>query len=244
MSIEYHLKELEIALDRNDSRRILPSIDGSDRAILDIGCGIGQTFIALGCTGRACVGLDVDDEAIRYGMENYGANISYILADAGRMPLPSRVFDLVFSRVSIPYTNVPKVIREIGRVLREDGRVWMTLHGREKVIGYLGEAIRARSIKRSIHVTYILFNGYLLKYFGFVLPFVDGRYESWQDPSAMRRLLLRNGFDVTVGAMGGHTIVEGRLVGGVPKARPRVFPPWASREQSASCSSPPVGGGR
>jgi hypothetical protein len=51
-SIEYHLRELEIALDKNDNRKILPNVLDSDKVILDIGCGIGLSFIALDRTDR------------------------------------------------------------------------------------------------------------------------------------------------------------------------------------------------
>jgi ubiquinone/menaquinone biosynthesis C-methylase UbiE len=210
-SIEYHLKELEIALDENDERRILPNVLDSDKVILDIGCGIGQSFVALNFADKICIGIDIDEDAIRYGIEHYGNRIHFILSDAKRIPLPSNTFNLVFSRVSLPYTNIPKVIREIRRVLRNEGRVWMTLHSRRMVAKYLEEAISLRDIKRLIHVVYILINGYLLKYFGIVFPFMDGRYESWQNPSAVKKLLIHNGFEVNVYEHGKHTIIEGRL---------------------------------
>lgn len=211
-SIQYHLKELEIGLDKNDERRILPNLLDSDTAVLDIGCGIGQTFIALGCTDRFCVGLDIDDDAIRYGIEAFGRQIHFILADAKHIPLPSETFNLVYSRVSLPYMNIPRVIEEIRRVLRNDGRVWMTLHGRDVPTRYLEEAIKSRNTPRLIHAVYTLMNGYLLKYFGFVLPFANARYESWQDTSAMKRLLIRNGFDVHVCEVGRRIVIEGRLI--------------------------------
>jgi ubiquinone/menaquinone biosynthesis C-methylase UbiE len=211
-SIEYHLNELKIALDMNDERRILPTILDSDKAILDIGCGIGQSFIALGCTDRICVGLDIDEDAIRYGMENYGDKIHFILSDAKHMPLPSNTFDLVYSRVSLPYMNIPKVIREIRRVLRKGGRVWMILHSREMAAKYLEEAMISGDIKRLIRLTYMLINGYVLKYFGIVFPFINGRFDSWQDTSAMKSLLTRNDFEVDVYKVGRHTVIEGRLI--------------------------------
>ncbi len=211
-TIDYHLNELEISLDRNDSRRVLPDILDSDQMILDIGCGIGQSFVALNCTDRTCIGIDIDEDAIRYGIENYGSKIQFILSDAAHIPLPSKTFNLVYSRVSLPYTNIPQVIREIRRVLRGNGRVWMTLHGKSMADKYLKEAISSRNIKQLIHVIYILINGYLLKYFGFVLPFITGRYESWQDTSAMEKLLTRNGFKVHVHEVGRHTVIEGRLI--------------------------------
>jgi len=211
-SIEYHLKELEISLNADDDRMILPELLDSEKLILDIGCGIGQTFIALNCTDRTCIGIDIDQEAITYGMKNYRDKIQFILSDAKRIPVPSDTLDLVFSRVSIPYTNIPEVIKEIKRVLKKGGRVWMTLHSKNIVNKYLKDAIKSPlDIKRLIHVIYILINGYFLKYFGVLFPFIGGNYESWQDTSTMRKLLLRNGFKVTEYKNGRHTVIEGQL---------------------------------
>ena len=67
-SVEYHLEELDIALDASDDRRILPTL--LEHAVMDIGCGIGQTFIAMDCLGKICVGIDVDEDAIRSGIKN------------------------------------------------------------------------------------------------------------------------------------------------------------------------------
>ena len=149
-TIEYRFRELGIASNKNDERRILPTLRDSDKVILDIGCGVGQTFIALKCTDRICIGLDVDHEAIRYGMSHYGHGIQFIVADASRIPIPSESVNFVFSRVSLPYTNIPKVIKEIERVLTNDGRVWMTLHDRNVVRRYLrqsmGEPFRLKEV--------------------------------------------------------------------------------------------------
>lgn len=212
-SIDYHLNELKIALDASDKRRVLPSLRDGDEAILDIGCGIGQSFVALNCLDRVCVGVDVDLDALRYGAATYGEAIRFILCDAARIPMPSGYFDLVLSRVSLPYTNVPQVVEEIKRTLKPgSGRVWLTLHVRATAMAYLKAAVRPRlNLKRLTHVLYILVNGYALKYCGFVFPFVGGRYESWQDPEAMKTLLQRHGFvDVQAYTANGHSIVEAR----------------------------------
>lgn len=210
-SIEYHLKELEIAQDANDPRRVLPEILPSDRIILDIGCGIGQTFLALNCTDRVCVGIDNDEAAINYGTRNYGGRIQFIFSDAARIPMPSNLFDLVYSRVSLPYTNIPRVVREIRRVLRSGGRVWMTLHSKTMAGRYLRESIKARDPKSFIHRAYTLINGYCLKYFGFIFPFVDGSYESWQDAASIKKILSSNGFEAAIVKVGRHTVIEGTL---------------------------------
>jgi len=211
--IEYHQEELKIALDRGDERRVLPEILNSDRVILDIGCGIGQSFMALDTTNRICIGLDVDEDAVRYGIEHHGHKVQFILADAAHIPLPSNTLNLVFSRVSLPYTNIPKVVKEIRRVLQSDGRVWMTLHGKQMTDRQLREALRAGNMKQLVRAIYTLANGYLLKHLGIVVPFITGRFESWQDISAMKSLLIKNGFEVDVFETGGHTVVQGKLSG-------------------------------
>lgn len=210
-NIDYHLKELAIALDPNDPRRVLPQVLPSDRAILDVGCGMGQSLLALGAAVPERVGVDIDEEAVHYGTAQYGAELRLLVADARRLPLPTASFDLVFSRVALPYTDVPSTLREMRRVLRPGGRVWLTLHDRAVVLGYLREALQARQPKRWVHVLYTLLNGYLLKHFGRVVPFLTGRYESWQDPATISKLLTRHGFAVEVRQVGRHTVVEGRL---------------------------------
>ena len=70
-SLDYHPLELEIARDKDDLRMSLPEVLETDRVILDIGCGIGQSLIALGHFDRKCIGLDVDQAAINYGRENF-----------------------------------------------------------------------------------------------------------------------------------------------------------------------------
>lgn len=210
-TIDYHLQELAIALDPDDPRRVLPELRATDRRILDVGCGVGQTLVALACKDRMLVGVDPDERSIRYGIENYGTLIHFIRAPAERIPLPQGVFDLAYCRVSLPYTNIPAAVGELRRLLRAGGRVWMTLHDRDMARARLREAFGSGSLKRIVHASYVLANGYLFKYFGIVAPYLTGSRESWQHLPAMRRLLERKGFSVTVRRQGRHVVVEGVL---------------------------------
>ena len=210
-NLEYHLQELEIAKDINDSRRTLPDLLPSDQVIVDIGCGIGQTFIALECTDRTCIGIDVDAEVINYGIEHFGADIDFYLTDAINIPLQSNSVDLVISRVALPYTNIPKVLKSVRRVLKEDGRIWFTIHSDELVKGWLKKAVKKKNYKDVIHKVYVRMNGYLLKNFGVLIPFVNGNYESWQDEEAIIKILKRNGIVATKRQIGDHTCIEGQV---------------------------------
>ena len=62
-SIAYHEGELRVALDATNPQRLVPD-PGDAARILDIGCGAGQTIVALGA-GRRSVGVDIDVAALR-----------------------------------------------------------------------------------------------------------------------------------------------------------------------------------
>jgi ubiquinone/menaquinone biosynthesis C-methylase UbiE len=123
---EYHLGELAIALDPKHPSHVLPPIAPEVKRVLDIGCGAGQTLIAA-CPDRDCVGVDVDPAALRLG-RTLAQPIRFVAARAESLPFSNARFDLVIARVSLPYTNIPRALAEIHRVLAPGGRVWMTLH--------------------------------------------------------------------------------------------------------------------
>ena len=209
-TIDYHLMELEIALSADDDRRAVPSVGDSDAVIVDIGCGIGQTLVALDCShSKTCIGIDVDRGALTFGTRRVGHAVRFLCCDAATLAIASGVADLVFSRVALPYTDIPRVIREIRRVLKKEGRVWFALHGRAMACRALQKEIYALNLRRSLYATYVLLNGYVLKYLGFVIPYGRGKYGSWQDMATMRRLLIRQGFAITQCCEGTHMLIEG-----------------------------------
>ncbi|MCP5382432.1 MAG: class I SAM-dependent methyltransferase [Kordiimonadaceae bacterium] len=213
-SIDYHLEELEIAINSERKEHILPEILQNYHVILDIGCGIGQSFIALNCLDRKCIGIDIDEEAISYGISNYGDKIDYRVSDSLTLPCQDDSVDFVFSRAAIPYTNIPKVLLEIKRVLKPNGHIWLSIFDKNYSKRKLRQAIKNKNIKEAIHKLYILFNGYLFKYFGFLIPFINGTYESWQDPDAMLKILSKNGFEAETQLQNGHLIILGKLQDG------------------------------
>ena len=84
MTDAYHLKEFAIAQDPTDPRHANPPPFPTDRRVLDIGCGAGQTLIA--CYGdRRPFGIDVALDALRLG-RTLTNRVSFVCAAAERLP--------------------------------------------------------------------------------------------------------------------------------------------------------------
>ncbi len=209
--IDYHLKELEIALDPNNPKRVMPNVKNEDRVILDIGCGIGQSFVGLDCLDRCCIGLDINHEVLRYGYKKYGPNIIYLQSDANGIPIASNLVNLIISRVALPYTHIPTVLDEARRILKSNGRLWMTLHSRKMVLRWIITALKKRDTRNFIYYIYVLLNGYLLKYFGLLWPFRKNQYESWQDYEVIGKMLKQRGFTIEIENSGNIKTITGTL---------------------------------
>src|SRR5207248_11447794 len=113
--VSYHDDEFRIALDSTSPHRVVPDT-GSAEAVLDIGCGAGQTPVTLGHHKRR-VGVDVDIEALRFGLHRTTTEgIRVAAAQGEHPPFAERTFDLVYSRVAPPYTDIPAALTDMPRV--------------------------------------------------------------------------------------------------------------------------------
>ena len=127
----YHLLELLIATAPIGPLRVMPPISGRERGILDVGCGAGQTLIASPIPdGAVAVGADVDAGALALGRQ-LTSRVRFVRAAGEALPFAAASFDLVVSRVALPYMDLPVALAEMRRVLRAGGRLWLALHPRE-----------------------------------------------------------------------------------------------------------------
>jgi SAM-dependent methyltransferase len=192
---EYHLAELKIAQDPHARGHILPTVPEGCQAVLDIGCGAGQSLIAMRLEPHqlAC-GVDPNESALELGRK-LTDRVRFAAATGEALPYAAETFDLVFSRVALPYTNIPRALAEIARVLRPGGTVWLTLHGSDFLVRGIGSALRGRSPGGLLYSAFILSNALLLHFVGrqFAWPFGNRRYESVQTSGGITRALRRAG---------------------------------------------------
>ena len=195
-TVEYHLRELRIARDSAAPGHLLPPIPAGCRAVLDIGCGAGQTLIACELADEvlAC-GVDPDTSALALG-QTLTERVQFACAVGETLPFPDASFDLVFSRVALPYMNIPAALREIARVLRPNGVVWLSLHPPSFALATMRRALRAGNVRGAVYPLYTLLNGALLQLVDRQIqwPLGHKRFESTQTVAGMRIALSRAGF--------------------------------------------------
>jgi SAM-dependent methyltransferase len=108
-----------------------------DEAVLDLGCGCGDTSLALatlvGPRGRV-VGLDASAQMLNRAKQRGAGrpNLSFVEGDASSEPLAHGAFDLLFSRFGVMFFSDPtSAFAHLRGVLRPDGRVvfvcWQSL---------------------------------------------------------------------------------------------------------------------
>jgi len=187
-SIAYHEGELRVALDRANPLRLVPE-PGDARAILDIGCGAGQTIVALGAAARS-VGVDFDVDALEFGVRRSGDALRLVAATGERLPFTDAAFDYVYSRVAIPYMNIPRAVAEMRRVLRPGGRLWLALHS----IEIPAEQLRRGNVKGKVYAAYTIVNGVWFHFTGRTFRLTTRICESIQTERGMRKALERAGF--------------------------------------------------
>jgi ubiquinone/menaquinone biosynthesis C-methylase UbiE len=207
-TVRYHLAESEIVAAREDPRRAVPSLLPGEHAILDIGCGIGQTLLAPElCSATVRCGVDVDADSIAYGQQQH-RELDLRVAPAERLPFPDGSFDLVYSRVALPYTNMPVALRDAHRVLRPCGRIWITLHPPQMLRARTMAAIMGLRPKPIVDAAYIWLNSLLFFGTGRCVPRPwSGQFETVQTVGSMTRALRVAGFE-TLRANAGASILS------------------------------------
>jgi SAM-dependent methyltransferase len=212
-SLDYHFRELEIALDPSRPEHLMPVFGPQHRQVLDVGCGVGQTLVAGGFAeardGFGGWGVDVDVAALTAGRARW-PQLRLAAAGGEALPFADAAFDLVMSRVALPYMSIPTALREFHRVLRPGGELWLALHPWRMALGDLRGALRQGAVKAALFRGYVLANGLAFQATGRTLAFPVGarRTESWQGARGMRLALHEAGLtDVAVDTRRGALVM-------------------------------------
>ena len=132
------------------------AIGGSD-AVLDIGCGAGQTTrdAARAASGGSALGVDLSAQLLgiaRAAAEREGlANVAFRQADAQTHPFPAGTVDVVISRTGVMFFADPDAaFANLAGALRPDGRLvlmtWQPIERQEWLRTYFATLAAGRDI--------------------------------------------------------------------------------------------------
>ena len=195
---------------RDDFAFYLPLVLSS-RAVLDVGCGAGQTLIALGLPGPGVLrcGVDVDEGALTLG-RHLDPGLALARARGESLPFADASFDLVLCRVALPNMNVPQAVAEMARVLRPGGRLWLVLHPVRTAWAALAAHLRRRQLRGALFQRYVLANAAVLHLLGrqFRFPCRHRPIESVQTERGIARALGAAGLERMAAERGTFFVVD------------------------------------
>lgn len=95
--------------------------------ILDVGIGFGRMVPTFRSRGLRVYGVDISMDMLRSARADFAAECMVILADGHRLPLRSRVFDIVFCWGTFDtFHQQGLAVEEMIRILRPGGRLLIT----------------------------------------------------------------------------------------------------------------------
>ena len=112
---------------------------------LDVGCGTGQSAVALKSIAQAVVGTDISPDMLAEVEEVSG--IRYVEAPAEVIPLPDASFDLITAGLAFHWFDQDRFLSEAQRLLKSGG--WLVNYNN----GFSGKALLKNNLMiwRGIH---------------------------------------------------------------------------------------------
>jgi SAM-dependent methyltransferase len=195
-TLRYHLAEYRLQRSSGDPGGVLMRRGLVRGRVLDVGCGMGQFLLTTGQEGPAEIlaGIDVDRDMLRCGSSlaretaGMGRRPAMAAGDALRLPFPDRTFDLVVCRVVLMSLPVAPAVRELARMVRPGGNLYLHLTG----WGFYLEDARRGRISGS---AFALLNGTLLHLTGRQLR-LRGLWNNFETPGRVGRILRSEGLSI------------------------------------------------
>lgn len=146
------------------------------KCVLEIGCGMGAHSSLLAGSGAKLTSIDLTNNAVfntRRRFELFDIDANVMRTDAENMPFPDSTFDFVWSWGVIHHSsNTEQIVKEIHRVLKDNGRVSVMVYHRSStrymVYGGIYQGIiRGRFLKHySLYAVNMSFcDGYIARHY-------------------------------------------------------------------------------
>ncbi len=113
------------------------------RRVLDVGAGTGKLTRFLGARGARVVAVEPDD-AMRAVLLSRSPGVEAMAATAEDLPFADAAFDLVTSSSAWHWFAHPAAELELGRVLRDGGRIVVAWNGLSRTEGWVRDLVRLR----------------------------------------------------------------------------------------------------
>ena len=130
----YHLREL------------FASLDGRNRELLEVGCGIGVDSIQLAKRGFRVTAVDLTENAIEIARQfaaARGVDVDFRVGNAEVLAFPDASFDVVYSFGVLHHTpDIARSISEVRRVLRPGGTAYVMLYAEHSLVNLVHRVLR------------------------------------------------------------------------------------------------------
>jgi ubiquinone/menaquinone biosynthesis C-methylase UbiE len=156
-SRSYDRSLLQRFLFKPSHRAMADQMRGSDLRILDVGCGTGKfASIVLEQLPQAQVfGLDLSEQMLVKGsprLDQWPGRYHVVRGDSERLPFEEDSFDVVTCSHSFHhYPHQDRVVREMHRVLKPDGRLMLIDGNRDGWWGWLIFDIGVTWVEGQVH---------------------------------------------------------------------------------------------
>lgn len=125
---------------------------GSNKKVLDLGCGTGYGSGLLYKEGNEVYGIDVSQKAVDYAKRNYPGP-KYICCSAERLPFKNNYFDAVILFDVIEHVGNPeRTLDEIYRVLKEDGDLFISTPNTRHFGSALKHFLLGKPYLKKVHI--------------------------------------------------------------------------------------------
>ncbi len=119
------------------------------RRVVDVATGTGLTLMGLQELAHQAVGVDLSRGMLRRARRRA---LHVVQGDAFALPLPDAAFDVACCFKAFPHLPTPDIaLRELGRVVRKDGRVVVELYNPRSLRGLLRRQGPRRAVSADYH---------------------------------------------------------------------------------------------